>query len=138
MPWDLPGATIPEDPGARFAHLGAVSVDARGRPLRIFTTNRWVTDETLYRAADVVGLIPRFSITTDRPTPAISRWLNGMVTLFGPQFEPLQTRRDAVLADGAARRPGADLPEDRRLQNSSETPIDIAAQIAAVEAAPGL
>ena len=36
------------------SHLVAISIDARGAPIRLFTTNRWVTGETWYPAEDVI------------------------------------------------------------------------------------
>jgi hypothetical protein len=137
-PWDLPGATVPVEPGARFVHLGALSVDAFGNPIRLFTTNRWVTDETFYRAEDVIALIGSFRIGLAHPNWAVNQWLNAMVTLYRPQLEALLRRRDEVIVDWAARHSDADVLEDRRLQNTSETVVDMAAQIAAIEAALGL
>ncbi|AXS39848.1 hypothetical protein [Breoghania sp. L-A4] len=133
-PWDLPGAVVPQDERARFAHIGAISVDSHGRPLRIFTTNRWVTNETLYRAADVIDLIDHFAIRLAHPNWAVSQWLNAMVVLYKPQLESLLRRRDAVLNEWGAAHPGEDMLEDRRLQNIGEMVIGHAQQIAAIEA----
>lgn len=134
-PWDLPGAVVPEDEGARFAHLGAISVDGHGRPIRIFTTNRWVTNETLYRASDVLSLLDHFSIGLAHPNWAVSQWLNAMVVLYRPQLESLLLRRDAMLGEWMAAHPDQDVLEDRRLQNTSETAVAHADQIARIEAA---
>ncbi|MCV2877831.1 hypothetical protein OE699_03110 [Sedimentimonas flavescens] len=136
-PWAFSGAVIPEDEAARFIHIGAISVDGYGRPLRLFTTNRWVTDETLYRAADIVPLLDRFAIELAHPNWAVSKWLTAMVRLHLPQLAALLHLRDAVIMDWSSRH-AAETLEDRRLQNTSEVALDIPAQIAAVEAALGL
>ncbi len=133
QPWALPGVLQAEDPAQRFAHIGAISVDARGRPLRLFTTNRWVTNETLYRADAVIGLLDRFSIELAHPNWAVSQWLNAMVVLYRPQLEALLLRRDQVLERAAHHASGA--TEDRALQNTSEVRIDHARQIGAIEQA---
>ena len=133
-PWLLPGAVAPEATSERFAHIGAISVDAHGRPLRLFTTNRWVTNETLYRAADVIRLIDHFAIELAHPNWAVNRWLNAMVILYRPQLEDLLRRRDAVLEAWAAKYRETDVLEDRRLQNTSDVQIDLAGQIRAIEA----
>ena len=50
------------DPDEAWTHLVAIALDDRGRPLRLFTTNRWVTGETWYAAADVAAASARFAI----------------------------------------------------------------------------
>jgi len=134
-PWRLPGAVVPEDPAARFAHIGAISVDNQGRLIRLFTTNRWVTNETLYRAEDVITLLDHFAIQLDRPSKAVNRWLTSLITLYRPQLEALLTARDATLDAFAQEHPGSELLEDRALQNTSEVFVDTVKQIEAIEAA---
>ncbi|WP_321339449.1 hypothetical protein [Breoghania sp.] len=136
-PWDLPGAFVPEKPEARFVHLAAISVDGAGWPLRIFTTNRWVTNETLYRADDVIGLLDHFRIALARPNWAVNQWLNAMVVLYRPQIEALIRERDVRLEAWLAEHPDSDVLEDRDLQNTSEVRIDTVAQIGALERALG-
>lgn len=138
LPWDLPGARVPDDVQARFVHIGSISVDALGQPLRVFTTNRWVTDETFYPAEDVIGLLDQFEIGLAAPNWAVSQWLTSMVRLYRPQFEALLRQRDVVIADWAARHPDTPVLEDRQLQNTSQANTDMPAQIAAIEAALGL
>ena len=133
-PWDLPGAKIPEDPAARFAHIGAISVNAKGTPLRIFTTNRWVTDETFYRANDVIGLLDHFTIELAHPNWAVNLWLSAMVALYRPQFEALLRARDARIEAWLEAHPDNAVLEDRGLQNTSEMVIDPHWQITAIEA----
>jgi len=130
-PWLLQGAPELPAPGARFAHLCAISMDAQGEPIRIFITNRWVTAETLYRAADLAPQIEAFRIGLAHPNWAVSQWLTAMVTLFSPQIEALLVARDAALSAGLD-------PEDRGAQNLAEVAVDIPAQIARLEAALGL
>ncbi|WP_146177372.1 DUF6969 family protein [Breoghania corrubedonensis] len=137
-PWQLSCAFVPDNEADRFVHIGAISVDAAGRPLRLFTTNRWVTNETLYRAQDVIGLLDHFEIELAHPNWAVNQWLNAMVTLYRPQFEALLAQRDAALEAWAERHPDCEVLEDRRLQNTSEVRVDTNAQIAAIEAALGL
>lgn len=135
---DLPGARAPDPQAGWLLHLVALSVDASGRPLRLFATNRWVTDETLARADDVIARLDGFDIELAHPNFAVSEWLTAMAALFRPQIESLLRQRDAALTRWAERHPDAPTLEDRRLQNVSEIVIDIPAQIAALEAALGL
>jgi hypothetical protein len=43
----------------KLSHLIAIAMDASGAPIRLFTTNRWVTGETWYAASDVHGMLDR-------------------------------------------------------------------------------
>jgi hypothetical protein len=134
-PWRLRGARAPDDPEQRFVHLGALSVDARGRALRLFTTNRWVTDETFMRANAVIALLDRFEIGLAHPNYAVSEWLNAMTRLHRPHIEGLLRLRDEVVEAWEETHPEAQTLEDRRLQNVSEIALDLPAQIAALEQA---
>jgi len=123
------------DPAEAAGHLIAISVDSRGQPFRLFTTNRWVTAESLYAADDVKAMLDRFDLRLALPNWAVSRWLTGMIQLFRPQIELLVDARDAAIADWAAAHPGEDVYEDRELQVPSEVGIDVRDQIARIEAA---
>ena len=46
------------------SHLGAIAVDARGLPVRLFTTNRWVTGERWVGAATIIRRLGRFQTAT--------------------------------------------------------------------------
>lgn len=137
-PWPSVGARVGWSPNESFVHLAAISVDANGRPLRVFTTNRWVTDETMARCEDVIAVLDRFVIGAAFPNLAVSDWLNAMARLYRPQIEGLLRLRDAAILDFLAAHPDGAGLEDRRLQNVSEIDIDIPAQIAAIEAALGI
>lgn len=129
----------PHAPEKRICHLVALSMDAYGRPMRLFTTNRWVTDETWYPGETAAELLDRFEIGGNEPSPELNRWLRGMLRLFRPQIRELLRRRDRVVEEAAmasgAYRAATPVLEDRTLQNLTETPIDLVAQIRAVEAA---
>ncbi|MBN9670085.1 DUF6969 family protein [Roseibium aggregatum] len=137
-PWRLPGATVPEEPGDRFVHIGAISVDSYGRLIRIFATNRWVTNETLYRSEDVIPLLERFRVETGEPSQVLNDWLTNLVILYRPQLEALLRQRDVTLQTWMSEYPDKDVLEDRTLQNTGEVFVNHAGQIAAIEAALGI
>ena len=118
-----------------LTHLVAVSMDSKGRPLRLFTTNRWVTGETWYRADDVCKVIGRFVIDHARPSWPTNRWIGAMVRLHWPQVMLLLKARDQVVENWSAQNPDRDALEDRRLEVASQAEVDIETQIAAVRAA---
>lgn len=115
-----------------LAHLIAISMDRPGFPIGLFTTNRWVTDETFYDARDVIDMLDRFRVDHTHPCLAVNRWITAMVRLFRPQIEALLQARDAVVAGWAAAHPDRDVYEDRELEITSIIAIDVAEQIAAV------
>jgi hypothetical protein len=88
------------------SHLIAIAIDVRGEPIRLFTTNRWVTGETWYRAADVTRMLDRFSITETEPSAVLNRWIGAMIQLFRPQIAALlQARDETVMAWRGGRLP---------------------------------
>lgn len=120
-----------------LCHLAAISMDRRGRPLRLFTVNRWVTGESWYAAEDAIALLDRFHIGHAVPSLPANRWVGAMLRLFRPQIEWLLRERDAAVRTWAAGNPGADAPvwEDRRLETTSALDISIAAQARLARAA---
>ncbi len=130
------GRDWPRDDKA-LAHLVAVSMDRFGVPIRMFTTNQWVTGETWYPGPDIVRMLPRFAIDHAHPSWPTNRWLTALVRLFRPQIEALIVARDAALAAHRKAHPDTDPFTDRTLETLSETAISIAAQQAALRKALG-
>lgn len=120
-----------------LSHLIAVSMDAYGEPIGLFTVNRWVTGDAWYPAADVIRMLGRFDIDHANPSWPANRWLGAMLRLFRPQIEALILARDAAVADWARTHPAVDVFEDRELEITSQIAISVEAQIAAVAAALG-
>lgn len=134
-PAEVSDFEMPEDPNDALCHLIGISMDAFGVPVRLFTTNRWVTGEIWYRAADVRAMLPRFGIDHAQPSWPVNRWITGMVRLFAPQIESLVDARDAAVEAWQTARPERNAFEDRELEVTSMLDIDIDDQIARVSAA---
>jgi hypothetical protein len=118
-----------------LSHIIGIAMDSAGKPLRLFSTNRWVTGETWYSAKDVHQLVDRFEIDHAQPSWPTNRWVTAMVRLFWPQVMTLVQARDATVAAWQRANPGADVLEDRRLEITSQVDISVEAQIKAVKAA---
>jgi hypothetical protein len=111
------------------SHLVAIAVDSRGEPIRLFTTNRWVTGETWYRADDVIRMLDRFTFTKIEPSETLNRWICAMLRLFRPQItELLQMRDETVMAWRWRRR--TQVFEDPGLEITSSLDIGFDAQLA--------
>lgn len=137
-PAALPGNAVPTDPTAALSHLVAISMNRFGQPVRLFTTNRWVTAETWYPADDVIAMLPRFTLDLSRPSWPLNRWLTAMVTLYRPEIAALLHARDAAVGTWQAARHGAPVLENRDLEVTSRMDIDLAAKLADVRRAVGL
>lgn len=135
QPAALPASANADDPASWVMHLVGISTGASGKLIRLFTTNRWVTDEVWYGADDVIGMIDYFDMTGATPSLALNRWVAGVAGLFRPQIADLVRARDGAVARHRAAHPERDVFEDRALQVTSEVPIDFLAQVRAIEAA---
>jgi len=118
-----------------LSHLVAISMDNTATPIRLFTTNRWVTGETWYAAEDVKQFLPCFDIRLEKPSPCVNDWISSVLVLFRPTIEALLEARDDVIAAHADAAPDGDVYEDRNLEVTSIIDIDVARQLAAIEAA---
>ena len=117
--------------GARdeLSHLVAIALDLRGEPMRLFTTNRWVTGETWYRADDVIRMLDRFTIGEVGGPAVLNRWIGAMLALFRPQIVALLRQRDETVTAWRWRR-RTNVFEDMRLEITSSVEIDLGAQLA--------
>jgi hypothetical protein len=130
----LPPQAPPLRRGTReeVSHLIAISVDVRGEPIRLFTTNRWVTGETWYRADDVVQMLDRFVVAEAEPSKVLNRWISAMVQLFRPQIAALVRARDETVMSWRRRR-RTHVFEDSGLEVTSSFDIELDAQLALVD-----
>ncbi len=131
-PAPVPNYQAPTGENDALSHLVAVSCDKNGDPIKLFTTNRWVTGEIWYKAADVNRMLSYFQIDHVRPSWAVNIWITNMMILFRPQIRALIDERDHVVDRWAAENDSADVYEDRALEVTAECPVSIEDQIAAV------
>ena len=116
------------------SHLIAVSMDRSGWPIGLFSTNRWVTGETWYAAHDVAARLGGFDVRIDKPSWSVNRWLSGLLRLFRPQIEALLQQRDERVHAWQREHPEIEnVYEDRRLEVTSQLPIDVETQVRLLE-----
>lgn len=122
------------DGGDALSHLIAISMDAYGFPVALFTTNRWVTGETWFRGEDVIRMLDRFDIDHAVPNWATNRWISAMVRLYRPQIEVLVRGRDRSVAEWSPTGTEIHVLEDRELEITSYLPISVEDQLDSIRA----
>jgi len=93
LPPPMPDGQVRAD----VVHFAALSIGYDGLPLRWFGTNRWVTDEWLYPAQDVIDRLGQFDLRGPSGDPLVNDWLTAMVHLASNEIADLLHERDAVL-----------------------------------------
>lgn len=134
-PAEVPERVEKEDPNDELSHLIAIAMTSDGFPFRLFSTNRWVTGETWYRAKDVCVLLDYFEIDHAQPSWPANRWISAMIRLFKPQIAELLHARDRAVEDWARHRPGSDVFEDRDLEVTAYMEVSVEDQVRAISKA---
>ncbi len=119
----------------KISHLIGISMNRAGYPIRLFTTNRWITADNWYTADDVIKMLDRFEMDLAWPSLPVNVWVTAMLKLFRPQIEELVGKRDATVADWQAKHPDGDAFEDRGCDITSVRRISVEAQIKRVNQA---
>lgn len=129
-----PAPRAGKGPQPDYTHLIGLSVDARGFPLRVFTTNQWVTAEHWDPADEILMRIDRLDLAEARPR-AVARWVQAATRIFAPQIDAVVRLRDLRL-EQRARQLGRDAAlNDRRTHIVSQCPVDLAGQFECLEVA---
>ncbi len=110
-------------------HLAALSLDARGQPLRWFATNRWVTAGRWVDAAALVRRLPTFQLQVRGRLAPLARWLTAMVQLFADELAALLHERDAALAAASRGRSRRSVWADRRIEVLAHTDAALAPRL---------
>ncbi len=142
MPEGVKPAPVPDyvkldGPNDELTHLVGISMDRQGCPIRLFTSNRWVTGETWYAADDVLKTLGGFNVDKASPPRMANIWITAMMRLFVPQIRWLIRERDRALAEWGAKNPAVNPYEDRNLEIASFVDISVEGQMAAIRQAQG-
>ena len=77
-----------------FHHLIGIALDRKGLPVRLFTTNQWVTGEEIVEAKLVMQSIKGFEMTVKGRMTPVSKWICAFMRLFYSEMEGLLLKRD--------------------------------------------
>ena len=78
----------------QFTHLIAISIDVRGLPIRLFTTNGWVTGEVMKDVNVLKPLLDNFQMKVKGPMSPLARWINGLMFIFQSEILAVLKARD--------------------------------------------
>lgn len=81
-----------------FHHLIGIALNQRGLPIRLFTTNQWVTGEEMADSAMVIKSIRGFEMVKKGRMALVSRWVSALIKLFSAEIERLILERDQMIA----------------------------------------
>lgn len=77
-------------------HLVGISIDVKGKPIALFTTDDWVTGEEMIPYPQLAGRIDDFAFTDESPT---SQYLQTLLSRLKPQVLQLLKTRDEILTN---------------------------------------
>ncbi len=104
-------------------HLIAISMDAWGYPVSLFSTNRWVTDEKWHWCEEVIPRLGKFAIDHASPSWPVNIWITHFVRLYRFHIAALLAERDRVIR--STEQPPGEAFENRSLEVLSECKVDI-------------
>lgn len=81
-----------------YAHLVGISLNAKGEPTRLFTTNQWVTGEVMQSAHVLEQQMNNFDLHIHGRLAPIARWLTAMVQFYRDTVVDLLHQRDVKLS----------------------------------------
>lgn len=116
--------------GSMPTHLIAIALDARGLPLKLFTTNQWVTGGHWFNAELTLSCIDRCRPQAVEGHEFSCIWLGHFLSMYRPLIARLLQKRDAKLAKFPSLENALN---NRRLEVLSQCTIDWAADLALLE-----
>ena len=84
--------------GNDFFHLIGIALNQQGLPVRIFTTNQWVTGELMVDSRVAASALKIFSVAAKGRIAPVSKWLKSFIQLFYMDMEALIIERDLRIA----------------------------------------
>lgn len=127
------GSKRPDASG--YSHLVGISVNARGEAFRLFTTNRWVTDEDWLPATHIVPRLAGFRLATAGRLAPVARWLTAMTCIYAADIGALLEQRDAVVESHARAEGKEAVLASKELQVLSQQMIDVPKRLLQIEEA---
>jgi hypothetical protein len=85
--------------GHDFHHLIGIALNQQGLPVRLFTTNQWVTGEKFVSAQSVIAQLRNFDMPIKGRMGSIARWISALTKLYFIDMEKLILNRDQKISE---------------------------------------
>lgn len=109
-----------------FHHLIGIALNQRGLPVRLFTTNQWVTGEDMAQSTLVIKSVREFEMLVKGRMSLVSKWIDATIQLFAKEIEELILERDQKIAQLVAKHGNRELVLNSREHHVlTETKIDL-------------
>lgn len=114
-----------------MTHIVAIAMNRYGEPIRLFSINRWISNEIWYDAKHTLSFIKKFKMKKNDSSywQILDRWIEGMIHLFAPQIQWINKVRDMTISHYKTIYADDNIYEDPRLDLLSEIPINLNQQI---------
>jgi hypothetical protein len=86
-----------------FHHLVGIALNRQGLPVRLFTTNQWVTGEDMINSNLVIKSLSEFQMLIKGRMAPVSKWVGACLHLFAAEIEALILERDQKIAQMIAK-----------------------------------
>ena len=114
-----------------LTHLIAISLDARGLPVGLFTVNSWVVQDQWIPACQAIKLLSGVSLYHANCEDSLSGWLSHFLQLYRPLVHQLLKERDLTIGETGL--PLQEALNHRDLDVTSSQPIDWQADLALLD-----
>ncbi len=110
-----------------MTHVISIGLNRHGQPIRLFTVNRWVSQECWFEAERLRRMSQKFSLNVQKNEQwkLLDDWIENLVHLFMPQTLWLQQQRDEMVKDIVS----ADPYHDTDFEELSSLSINLEQQI---------
>lgn len=109
-----------------FTHLVAISLNQQGLPIRLFTTNQWVTGESIRAAVQSQIPLQNFEIHSKGRMGPLAKWVSSLVHLYLAEISALLDQRDQRIQELITPdQPQAMILQDRQHHVLSELNISL-------------
>ncbi len=122
-----------EDAKAHVTHLIGLSIAHTGIPRAWFSTNRFVTNEFLYSADDMIEHMPLYDVDDTKEDKLVNRFVTAMVALYRDEIADLLRQRDARQAELVAEHGDAAYEKTSGEDVLAIIPIDLDEKISALD-----
>lgn len=113
-----------------YFHIIGIALDLKGLPVRLFTTNPWVTGESMATSAEIAAAVGVFDIKVAGRLSPVGSWVSGIIHLFDNEIQQLVRERDDYLRILSADTNVQSILEDRKYAVLSQSKIDLMKRLA--------